>query len=181
MPRLIAFLRAINVGGRIIAMADLRRHFEALGCKEVETFIASGNVIFVWCGTKFVTLPKRIEEQLRHSLGYEVKAFIRTPLEIAAVAQHRPFEQSQVDSALTFSVGFLSEPLSAVAVKSVMALKNEIDDFSVLGREVYWLCQRVQSASRFSNARFEKLVQASASWRGMNTIVRLAAKYSSSL
>ena len=46
MPRLIAFLRAINVGGHNVTMEKLRKQFEALGCEEVETFIASGNVIF---------------------------------------------------------------------------------------------------------------------------------------
>ena len=46
MPRFIAFLRAINVGGHNVTMKELRGLFEALGLKSVETFIASGNVIF---------------------------------------------------------------------------------------------------------------------------------------
>ena len=47
MPRLFAFLRAINVGGRTIKMERLRREFEVFGFPGVETFIASGNVIFL--------------------------------------------------------------------------------------------------------------------------------------
>ncbi|MEP6937444.1 MAG: DUF1697 domain-containing protein [Chthoniobacterales bacterium] len=177
MPRLIALLRAINVGGRNVAMAELRRQFEAVGCKGVETFIASGNVIFSPPAMNVGALQQRLEEQLRKSLGYEVKVFIRTESEIAVVARHQPFHESQLRSARTFSVGFLNEPPGVAAAKSVMALKSEIDDFEVRGREVYWLCQRVQSKSRFSNARFEKLVKTLGTWRGMNTIVRLAAKY----
>jgi len=46
MPKFIAFLRAINVGGHVVKMDQLRRFFEALGFANVETFIASGNVIF---------------------------------------------------------------------------------------------------------------------------------------
>ena len=46
MPRYIAFLRAVNVGGRIVKMDELREHFAAAGFSDVETFIASGNVIF---------------------------------------------------------------------------------------------------------------------------------------
>jgi uncharacterized protein (DUF1697 family) len=45
-PRLIAFLRAINVGGHVVKMEALRRIFESLDFADVETFIASGNVIF---------------------------------------------------------------------------------------------------------------------------------------
>jgi uncharacterized protein (DUF1697 family) len=46
MRRQVAFLRAINVGGHIVKMERLRMIFESLGLKEVETFIASGNVVF---------------------------------------------------------------------------------------------------------------------------------------
>ena len=46
MTRYVAFLRAINVGGHIVKMETLRDLFTAHGLAKVETFIASGNVIF---------------------------------------------------------------------------------------------------------------------------------------
>ena len=46
MHKYIAFLRAINVGGRIVKMDALRKIFSDMGFTSVETFIASGNVIF---------------------------------------------------------------------------------------------------------------------------------------
>jgi len=46
MTRYIAFLRAINVGGHTVKMEHLRGIFESMGFSNVETFIASGNVIF---------------------------------------------------------------------------------------------------------------------------------------
>ncbi len=46
MNRYIAFLRGMNIGGRRITNDGLRSHFEALGCEEVATFRASGNVVF---------------------------------------------------------------------------------------------------------------------------------------
>jgi len=46
LAKYIAFLRAINVGGHTVKMDHLRSLFEALGFSNVETFIASGNVIF---------------------------------------------------------------------------------------------------------------------------------------
>ena len=46
MPRCIAFLRAVNVGGRLVKMDALRSAFEALDLADVSTFIASGNVLF---------------------------------------------------------------------------------------------------------------------------------------
>ena len=78
MTRLIAFLRAINVGGHTVTMDKLRKEFEALGLMEVETFIASGNVIFTPRSLDVVALEKKIEARLRASLGYEVATFVRT-------------------------------------------------------------------------------------------------------
>lgn len=177
MPKLIAFLRAINVGGHNVAMAELRGLFERLSFKEVETFIASGNVIFASRSGDIGALQEKIEGQLRRSLGYEVKAFLRTIPEVAAIAEYRPFHESQLRSAAALNVAFLADPLSVEAEKSVMALKTEIDDFHVHGREVYWLCKTKQSDSKFSYVRFEKVLSARATWRNMNTVRRLAAKY----
>lgn len=43
----LALLRGINVGGRNpVPMAGLRACFEELGCQQVQTYIASGNVVF---------------------------------------------------------------------------------------------------------------------------------------
>ena len=177
MPRTFAFLRAINVGGHTVTMEQLRGLFEALGLKGVETFLASGNVLFVGNIGKTRMLEQRVEKHLLASLGYEVKAFIRTGHDVGAIAHYRPFKESLIRSAGAFCVGFLSEPLQAGAKKSLMALTSEIDDFHVNGREVYWLCKKKQSESKFSNAVFEKTTGARVTFRGMNTIVKLAAKY----
>ncbi len=78
MPKLVAFLRAINVGGHTVSMAALRAEFEALGLKDVETFIASGNVIFTAPTGNRAALERKIESHLHGALGYEVKTFLRT-------------------------------------------------------------------------------------------------------
>jgi uncharacterized protein (DUF1697 family) len=177
MPRLIAFLRAINVGGHHVTMAELRGIFEALGFKTVETFIASGNVIFDARSGDIATLQQKIESQLLRSLGYEVKTFLRTVPEVAAIARYKPFHESKLKSAAALNVAFLIEPIGAESEKSLLGLRTEIDDFHVHGREVYWLCKTKQSDSRFSNTRFEKILNARATWRNVNTVKRLVAKY----
>jgi uncharacterized protein (DUF1697 family) len=173
----IAFLRAINVGGHTVTMEKLRGLFEEVGCQRVETFIASGNVIFTSSSRSLGALERRIEDHLRKSLGYEVKTFIRTASEVAAIARHQPFNASQLRSAVALNVAFLAEPLTAGARASLMALKTEIDDFHANGREVYWLCRKKQSESRFSNALFEKTLNVRATFRGISTVEKLAARY----
>jgi uncharacterized protein (DUF1697 family) len=177
MPRLIAFLRAINVGGHTVTMARLREEFEALGLKDVATFIASGNVIFTSRSADLPALEKKIEARLRASLGYEVATFVRTDAEVAAIAAYKAFKDSQVESAGAFCVGFLDRPLDAAAARGLMAFKTEIDDFHTNGREVYWLCKKRQSESTFNNVNMERKLKVRATFRGINTVARLAAKH----
>jgi uncharacterized protein (DUF1697 family) len=176
MPRLIAFLRAINVGGHVVKMDVLRKQFEALGFSDVETFIASGNVLFNARTSNLPAIEKKIEIQLKKVLGYEVRTFVRTAADVCAIAEYAPFPPALVASARTVCVGFLAEPLDRASVKTLMSLKTDVDDFHCNGREVYWICQKGQSESTFSNMRFEKQVKASVTFRGVNTVRRLAAK-----
>ena len=158
-------------------MAELRRVFEGLGFKEVETFIASGNVVFQSGAEDVRSLELAIEDRLRGALGYEVTTFIRTDEELAAIAKYEPFKKSHLQDAAALNVAFLAEPPGPAAKKLITAFRSEIDDFHVRGREVYWLAQTRQSDSKFNNVRFEKMLNLRATWRGINTIKRLAAKY----
>ena len=178
MARNVAFLRAINVGGHTVKMEYLRQLFESFGFSRVETFIASGNVIFETTSKSIPGLEKKIASGLRDALGYEVAAFIRTENELAAIANYRAFPQVDMDSATAFNVAFLTEPLDRSQQKKVMALRNAIDDFKIHGREVYWLCRKKQSESTFSNAVLEKTLKVPSTLRGMNTVKKMAAKYS---
>jgi uncharacterized protein (DUF1697 family) len=177
LTRFIAFLRAINVGGHTVRMETLRGHFEQLGFDNVETFIASGNVIFTSSAKNGSALERKIESRLHAALGFEVKTFIRTDADVDAIARYQPFAPSLVRSALAFSVGFLAAPLDGAATKTLLSLRSGSDDLHANGREVYWLCRKKQSESSFSNALFEKRLKVSATFRGVNTVQRLAAKY----
>jgi uncharacterized protein (DUF1697 family) len=176
MTRYVAFLRAINVGGRTVRMAQLVEAFEGVGLARVETFIASGNVIFE-SGAARRTLTTRIESCLRATLGYDVATFLRTDAEVREIAGRRPFPAAAIASAGAYSVGMLAAPLGRRAAAALKALETENDAFAVRGQEMYWLCQTRQSESTFSNTGFEKALGVRATFRGMNTMTRLTAKY----
>jgi uncharacterized protein (DUF1697 family) len=174
MTKYIAFLRAINVGGHNVRMTELKELFESLHFSNVETFIASGNVIFDSAAKDTAKLEKKIESLLKESLGYEVSTFLRTPEEVAAVAKYKAFKVKGE----ALNIAFIAEPLDKESIQKLMASKNEIDDFHVHGREVYWLCQIRQSESKFSNLILEKTIGRRATFRGINTIQKMAEKYS---
>jgi uncharacterized protein (DUF1697 family) len=177
MSKYIAFLRAINVGGHNVKMDHLRQLFESLGLTNVETFIASGNVIFDAKAGNVQALEKKIENKLQEELGYEAATFIRTDTELTDIAKHKPFPQSLLDTAMALNIGFLAEPLDDKTTLKLMSLQTEIDDFHVHRREIYWLCRKKQSESKISNNAIEKALGIKTTLRGVNTINKLTEKY----
>ena len=176
--RFVAFLRAINVGGHNVKMDRLRKLFESLGLSNVETFIASGNVIFDSPAENAEALEKEIESRLRRSLGYEVATFIRSASELADIASYQPFATSELDEeGNSLYVAFLPASPDGEAEQRLLAFRTEIDDFHAHGREVYWLCRKKLSESTFSGALLEKTLGMPATMRNANTVRRLAAKY----
>ena len=132
MPRYVALLRAINVGGQnVVKMDQLRRLFEKAGFSGVDTFIASGNVIFESGAKNGAAVEKKIETTLRGALGWDVHTFLRTDQEIARIAVHPPFPPLKMNNARALNVGFLKDPLNAAATRALMAFTSDIDDFHI--------------------------------------------------
>ena len=180
MPRLVALLRAINVGGHVVTMERLRALFADLPLANVESFIASGNVIFdAPPRTAAPALESRIERSLGDALGYAVDTFLRTPAELAAAADARPFgARDPLDDGHALTVIFAKATLPAEAHERLRALATDDDEFAIVGREAYWLRRggRV-SESKVTNAKIERALGGPATARNVTTVRKLAAKY----
>jgi uncharacterized protein (DUF1697 family) len=170
----VAFLRAINVGGRVVKMEALKSLFERLRFDEVATFIASGNVTF-----RTVDDPARLESTiaaaLERALGYPVATFVRTIEEVGRIAAYEPFAAT---SPGTLYVGFLLRAPAAPEQAAIATLETPSDRLRVQGREVYWLCAGGMMDSTVSYARIEKILGQPATFRNISTVRRLAAKHS---
>lgn len=178
--RRIALLRAINVGGHTVKMADLRNLFEALGFSSVGTFIASGNVIFDSPEENTEALEKRIANHLQKSLGYEVATFIRSASEITEIANYQPFPAEELAAeGASLYVAFLPTLPGGERQQKLMGspYRSPVDDFHIHGREVYWLCRKKMSESAFSGALLEKTLGMPATIRNSTTVKKLATKY----
>lgn len=178
MPKYVAFLRAINVGGHTVKMDYLRSLFEGLGFANVETFIASGNVIFDSSSKSTRSLEKRIETRLESDLGYAVATFIRSTTELAGIARYKPFSASELNAEdHTLYIGFMADEPTEAAKKKLLTLTTKVDAFHVNGREVYWLCRKEFSESEFSGAQLAKTLGMAATLRNSTTVRKIAAKY----
>ena len=175
MPRYVAFLRAVNVGGRTIRMERLRAIFEALGFSRVETFIASGNVIFDTRATNRAAIETKIAKGLEKALGYPVASFVRSLDEVCAIAAHQPFAAAAQPLAGHVYVIFLADTPTADARAVLSSLRSEMDDFELGEREVFWWCRGNLLDSPLSGAQLERRF-GQGTMRNRNTVVRLAAK-----
>jgi uncharacterized protein (DUF1697 family) len=178
MPKYVAFLRAINVGSHVVKMDQLRKLFEALSFENVETFIASGNVIFDSKSKNVVALERKIDRHLHDSLGYPVTSFVRSVEELAHISAFAPFLEAELAAnGNQLYVVFISEKPDKSAAEKLMSMRSPVDDFCCNEREVYWLYRRKAGESKFYGPLLEKSLGIQATVRNVNTVRRLAKKY----
>jgi len=177
VKRYFCFLRAINVGGHTVTMQQLGKIFESIGLSDVETFIASGNVIFNSSHRNSDSVEQLVSKRLKDELGYDVHAFVRTREELQAVESFEPFSREKIESAMAYHVGFAAEPPSKEAVAKIAAFSSDLDDLRAEGREIYWIIRTRFSDSKVSSAAIERSFGARVTFRNINTVRRLLGKY----
>ena len=174
----VAFLRAINVGGHTVKMDHLRSLFQSMDFAKVETFIASGNVIFESKSKSVTALEKIIEKTLQEALGYEVKTFIRTLDELDGVIRYKSFPRAELERPSNILyIGFMSATPDLPAIKKLRELRDGVNDFHLANREVYWLRRTAAGESEYSGGLIEKTLKVALTLRAVNTVRRIVAKY----
>ena len=176
MPRLFAFLRAINVGPGVVRMNVLRKAFESLGFVRVATFLGSGNVVFETRAQDIGTLERKIERTLQQALGYTVPVFVRTHAELKEIASLEPFEDSETRGA-DLNIILLTNKLDGRSKAKLLALQTKTDGFRVRGREIYWWRRKKPDTSLFATVPLAKVLRVPFTIRGTNTIRKLIAKW----
>ena len=177
--RLVALLRGINVGGHRVTMDRLRDHFASLGLADVTTLLASGNVLFRAPSDPPdpSALEPLIESHLLTHLGYAVPTLLRTPSELLSASSHRPFPAADLDHpSHTLHVGFLRKPVDDATRDAVYALHTPTDSFSLVGRELYWLCRIRVSDSPIPWPLVFKTLGVACTMRNITTVRKLAQK-----
>jgi len=177
MKTCTSMLRGINVSGqKTIPMAELKKLYESLGFKNVQTYIQSGNVIFT-CPEKNVSLLKdKIEKKIQRAFGFEVLVFIRTPEDFKRVIDNTPFANKDIDRQY---VTFLSEAPMQLPPDEINKAKDATEEFLISSKEIYLYCPNGYGRTKLSNGFFEKKLKVSATTRNWKTVLRLVEMASS--
>jgi uncharacterized protein (DUF1697 family) len=91
MTRYVAFLGSINVGGNRLTMAELRAAFEGEGLSNVETVVASGNVLFDHEERPTRGLEEKLEHLVRAKFEMRSIVAVRSADELRSAIEDNPF------------------------------------------------------------------------------------------
>lgn len=177
MPCFVAFLRGINVGGRIVVKEKLIEIFTSTGFQNVSTYKQSGNVIFEANSADPREINSKIEEKLRSSLGFEVSVLIRTIPQLNCIIDLDPFKGQTIEGT-SFLVTFLPTALSPFPLQLPLTMPKSIAQvISSKGAEVFSVTHGGGEGA-LPNPFLESKLKTKATTRNMNIIRQIVEKYS---
>lgn len=150
--RYLALLRGINVGGNnVIPMVKLRAAFEALGFDDVQTYIASGNVLF-----SSATAPSRdaIEGILAKRFSFAAKVVLLKASELKKTVAEAPRGFGEEPDTHRYDVLFARAPVKAKKVLQQLTVREGVDEVAAGTHALYF--SRV--IARASQSRLVKLM-----------------------
>jgi len=133
--RYVAFLRAINVGGKnVIRMADLKAAFEGLGLQSVSTYLQSGNVLFESPEKNEEKLAAKIEATLNEMTGGDITVMLRSRADMQRIVASQPFANDDTTDNHRFT-SFLRQPSDRELPRTTT--NGDLEVLSVTTREVF--------------------------------------------
>jgi uncharacterized protein (DUF1697 family) len=164
MTKFIALLRAVNVGGTgKLSMAGLKAICAGAGFDRIETYIASGNVVFESRGTAS-RVQSELESRLADHARRPIQVFVRTALELQEVLRGNPFPKAEPRLTYVFFLG--NKPRDVTA----NALRRVDEELRAGKREIY-----VHYPSGMGQSKLVIPAAKNGTARNMHTIAKLVA------
>lgn len=125
----VALLRGINVGGKnIIKMAELRELLAEEGFSDVQTYIASGNVVLSSTSTSIDAITRKISQALKRQFKYTQPVLVLPAKELKKILASAPKEFRPKAKAKKYDVMFLLKPATPAKVLRVLPLREGVDE-----------------------------------------------------
>ncbi len=135
MPAVICLLRGVNVGGNNkLKMEALRTLFESLQLRNPQTYIQSGNVVFMAVDKDLETLARRIESAIEKTFGFRPDTILRTVADMRKVIASNPFGARPEVEPNKLVVMFLDRAADSAKMK---VSKQAAEEFHLAGKELF--------------------------------------------
>jgi len=171
----IGLLRAINVGGRTVKMADLKAMAEGLGFTDARTLLQSGNLVFAGGTGDEAEVERALEAAAAARFGFDVDFIVRRAPEWAAMIAANPFPQEAIDDpSHLLAMPLKTAPATGGLTKLRTAIKGR-EQAEVVGRTAYLVYPDGIGASKLTIAVIERHLGVRGTGRNWNTVQKLAA------
>lgn len=146
----VALLRGINVGGKArVPMEQLRSSFESLGCTDVHTYIASGNVVFatpddVGTETTLRAYAPVVEARLEADFGFEIAILLRSHRRLRKGVARIPADWEN-DKLHKTDVLFLFDAVDKPATLAGLRRNDDVDEACYAPGLIAWRVLRAKA------------------------------------
>jgi uncharacterized protein (DUF1697 family) len=170
VTRRIVLVRAVNVGGATLPMADLKAMATELGASDVTTYIASGNLVADVPGDP-EAFDRALEQAIEKRFGYFREAISRSRDELVAALEAHPFEVLEPKYSY---ISFMLRAPSDEAVAAAREVPTGEDRWQVIGRELHLRYAHGAGRAELKEAQLLRaLGRIPATARNLNTVRKL--------
>jgi len=172
----IALFRGINVGGKhSLPMQSLKSILEDLGCRQVRTYIQSGNVVFQHAQVARAQFGEQIGAEIEKRHAFKPQVLLLTAEDFEQAVALNPFPEATAEPK-TLHVSFLAEEPGDPDLAGLESLKAERERFALIGKLFYLHAPDGIGRSKLA-ARIEKALGVPATdrnWRSVLKILEMA-------
>ena len=174
--RHVAFIRAINVAGHAVVKMDrVRDAFAAAGCRNVRSYIQSGNVLFDAPGAT-ATLFKKVRAKVGALIGAEPTIMFRPIRQIELILKRSPFGDLPQVAGVKLYVVFLAKTPRGKPTLPLCIPKEALELIVLRSQEAYVVSRRKKNGFYgFPNNFVEAELGVPATSRNWSTVSRIAA------
>ncbi|HEY0129826.1 MAG TPA: DUF1697 domain-containing protein [Allosphingosinicella sp.] len=172
MARLIALLRAVNVGGRKLPMAQLRALCGELGWRDVETYIQSGNLVFAAPG-RAEAIEAQLEKAIKDRFGLDVPVMVRTAAQWSDYAAANPFPEVARDEPNRLQLLVSKRPPDPAAAEKLMERALAGEAVKAAGGALWFHFPAGVGTSKLVPALIDKAAGSPSTSRNWRTVLKL--------
>jgi uncharacterized protein (DUF1697 family) len=172
MTTYIALLRGINVGGKgTLPMKELVVILESLGCRNVATYIQSGNAVFQHADAAASEIASKLTNKIAKSRGFAPRVLLLEAKELAKVVTQNPYPEAAAEPK-SLHAFFLDAKPAKAKLTLLAEIKSKSERFEVRGSVLYLHAPDGIGRSKLA-ANVERKLGVAATARNWRTVCRL--------
>jgi uncharacterized protein (DUF1697 family) len=174
----IAFFRGINVGGNLLSMKELVAVLDKAGCREVKTYIQSGNAVFRHAIPDAARVATRVQSAVAKGRSFEPRVLVLDHAELKKAVTSNPFPEA-LSAPKSLHLFFLAARPRSPDIEALNNAKAGREAFVLKGKVFYLHTPDGFGTSRLAQ-RAERYLGVDATarnWRTVNAVLELANSY----